>query len=828
MKRLQYNLQSGPQQHTRSFKATVTQEEEGDDELEEYIGFEANEDHNPTGSFTDWAEIASAIQTIPAALASEDGDDDMSIDESLAQALDADGSQDFPGSTSETVSHTGSATIRPTSGRLSSTAATEVREAFKDQFGHGAGVPLRRCPTQDTTEATLLNGFNGKFDFSFARWIHRENISKNGIERLLKHPGIDDLRNMLSWKSAEELRRKMENIPTMADIGPWVSKSITVPSETSATGSATYQIRYRDPMRAVRFFLGHAGFRDDLCYAPYRAWSDKEHTCRRYTDMPSGDWWWNMQETLNQEPETAGATIVPLIVASDKTKLTLQSGDLQAHAVYLSIGNLKAKARHSNERPGSILLALLPCIKEGDAARRSQWFHGCLDTVFDSVKKAAATDQNGVEISCADGWVRNCVPIIAAITTDYEEQVKLTGVVSGRQCTMCTIHPDLREDLEIAVPWRTQEDTKLRIMRQRAHGGVLPRKRRHKPGDNGLPQTTLSSHADGSSESSDSDSELDPDKRVHDINCFAFNHRYMEINQSMMVDILHQLLKGVMMHVFAWTNAFIADQAQNKKGTRMGQGVEAASKGATRHRRKTDKSKVAKGIVEAIVDRRFASIPPYPTLRVFSHMSSVTQWRGAEQKSILRQILPVFVPLLEDIGTEDAKEAIRFLRATVDFITLAMYESHDTETLRYFDLALYRMNQHKEVFRKYRNPKAEEDDRHFNFPKWHALTHYVDMIKLYGCAPNWDTSHPEHKHHTYVKEGFRRTNRRENWEDQLMDHHHRGLNMLAMQDLLEPQKRNTQAECTEEAGEPVLPADPIPVAKFFRLPERHRRRDEDI
>ncbi|THV91127.1 hypothetical protein D6D27_05451 [Aureobasidium pullulans] len=538
---LSSRTESGPQQHTRSFKATVTQEEEGDDELEEYIGFEANEDHNPTGSFTDWAEIVSAIQTIPAALASEDGDDDMSIDESLAQALDADGSQDFPGNTSETVSHTGSATIRPTSGRLSSTAATEVREAFKDQFGHGAGVPLRRCPTQDTTEATLLNGFNGKFDFSFARWIHRENISKNGIERLLKHPGIDDLRNMLSWKSAEELRRKMENIPTMADIGPWVSKSITVPSETSATGSATYQIRYRDPMRAVRFFLGHARFRDDLCYAPYRAWSDKEHTCRRYTDMPSGDWWWNMQETLNQEPETAGATIVPLI-------------------------------------------------------------------------------------------------------------------------------------------------------------------------------TALSSQADESSESSGSDSELDPDKRVHDIKCFAFNHRYMEINQSMMVDILHQLLKGVMMHVFAWTNAFIADQAQNKKGTRMGQGVEAASKGATRHRRKADKSKVAKGIVEAIVDRRFASIPPYPTLRVFSHMSSVTEWTGAEQKSILRQILPVFVPLLEEIGTEDAKEAIRFLRATVDFITLAMYESHDTETLRYFDLALCRMNQHKEVFRKYRNPKAEEDDRHFNFP----------------------------------------------------------------------------------------------------------------
>jgi hypothetical protein len=237
---------------------------------------------------------------------------------------------------------------------------------------------------------------------------------------------------------------------------------------------------------------------------------------------------------------------------------------------------------------------------------------------------------------------------------------------------------------------------------------------------------------------------------------------------------------------------------------------------------------VAKAIVQNVVDRRFASIPPYPTLRVFSKLSAVSQWTGAEQKSILRQILPVFVPLLEEIGTTAAKEAIRFIRATVDFITLAMYESHDDNTLRYFELALYRMNQHKEVFRKYRNPKAEEEARHFNFPKWHALTHYPQMIRLYGCAPNWDTSHPEHKHHTYVKEGFRRTNRKNGWEDQLMDHHHRGLNMLALQDLLAAPKRKSARERLEETEEPVLPAEAVPIAKVFGLPKPHRRRMQDM
>ncbi|CAD0083700.1 unnamed protein product [Aureobasidium vineae] len=109
--------------------------------------------------------------------------------------------------------------------------------------------------------------------------------------------------------------------------------------------------------------------------------------------MPSGDWWWNMQEELNKVEATKGVTIVPLIVASDKTKLTLQSGDLEAHAVYLSVGNLKADTRHSNERPGSILLALLPCIKEGDAEQKSRYFHACLDVVFESVKRLLSSPE---------------------------------------------------------------------------------------------------------------------------------------------------------------------------------------------------------------------------------------------------------------------------------------------------------------------------------------------------------------------------------------------------------------------------------------------------
>lgn len=77
----------------------------------------------------------------------------------------------------------------------------------------------------------------------------------------------------------------------------------------------------------------------------------------------------------------------------------------------------------------------------------------------------------------------------------------------------------------------------------------------------------------------------------------------------------------------------------------------------------------------------------------------------------------MFVLILEEISIKEASDAIKFIRAIVNFIMLTIYHSYDDETLCYFNLALFRMNEYKEVFRRYRNLKSAEEDRHFNFPK---------------------------------------------------------------------------------------------------------------
>ena len=617
------------------------------------------------------------------------------------------------------------------------------------------------------------NGFTSEFDVGFAHWLHKENISSSAVTRLLKDRRMEPLRSLISWKSPQELKSMMKKLGTKTSnaAGRWYKADLELPAPHTPTGKAQYCLRYRKVEDTLRFLLGHAGFARDMIFEPYREWTLEEPRRRIYTDMASAEWWWETQNRIGAE----GATVVPLVIASDKTQVTNHQGDLAAHAVYLTIGNLPGYVRNANNRPGSILLALLPVVKEGDGELRSRVFHECLRILFDPVMIAA--DGEGLDIECADGWTRRCFPVIAAMAIDHEEQVKVTGVKSNQHCTMCKVAPTEREDLEGWAPWRTHKDTQQQHERQRS---------------------SKISKTDGS--------------WVHDVDCFAFGHRYVNIHTTLMVDLLHQLLKGVLMHTVKWVQDLLEDEMPQRKTKRIKSVVESISNRGTKHRNGS------KQIVRDIVDKRFATVPSYSKLRVFRHYSTVTQWTGKEQKSLLRQVVPVFSPLLEEVG---ALHALRFLRAVVDFILLASYRSHDDDTLRFMTLALYRMNQYKEVFRKYRSgrrPSGREEDTeegHFNFPKFHAMVHYTDMIKRLGNAVELESGHFEALHIFLVKHFFKQTNRKPGWEDQIMEHNHRRLNILAQFDIGFAARTMTAAEKREWSEQAVQPTEAVDVHKFF-------------
>ena len=69
--------------------------------------------------------------------------------------------------------------------------------------------------------------------------------------------------------------------------------------------------------------------------------------------------------------------------------------------MYLTVGNLLGLVRNSNKRLGTILLALLLVIKDGDSEQRARLYYECMRRLFNLIIEAS--DGEGLNIACIDG-----------------------------------------------------------------------------------------------------------------------------------------------------------------------------------------------------------------------------------------------------------------------------------------------------------------------------------------------------------------------------------------------------------------------------------------
>ena len=147
--------------------------------------------------------------------------------------------------------------------------------------------------------------------------------------------------------------------------------------------------------------------------------------------MNTGDWWW---DTEDQRP--AGAMIVPVICASDKTHLPDFSGDLLAWPLYHVIRNIPKYIRRTHTKCAWIVVGLIPCTPKG-AKNTDEVWHFVVGTVLSALRNPDITGTD-LKWDCADGFQRRCYPLLAAWVGDYQEQVMVAQVLYS-SCPMCEI-----------------------------------------------------------------------------------------------------------------------------------------------------------------------------------------------------------------------------------------------------------------------------------------------------------------------------------------------------------------------------------------------------
>jgi hypothetical protein len=147
--------------------------------------------------------------------------------------------------------------------------------------------------------------------------------------------------------------------------------------------------------------------------------------------MNTGDWSWDTQDQL-----PTGATIVTVICVSDKTHLTNCSGDQHTWPLNHTIGIIRKDICRTLQKRAYILIWLFPRPPKGAKNIDKAW-HSAVGTVLSQLRHLDITGP-GLKWDCADGFQRQCYPLLAAWIGDYLEQVMVTQVSYG-SCLMCKI-----------------------------------------------------------------------------------------------------------------------------------------------------------------------------------------------------------------------------------------------------------------------------------------------------------------------------------------------------------------------------------------------------
>ena len=136
---------------------------------------------------------------------------------------------------------------------------------------------------------------------------------------------------------------------------------------------------------------------------------------------------------------------------------------------------------------------------------------------------------------------------------------------------------------------------------------------------------------------------------------------------------------------------------------------------------------------------------------------TILSWvTGMEHKNICRILIGLIINLPLPHGQASVR-VVKAARTLLDFLYLAQFPSHTSNTLKCLDDSLARFHHNKSVF------VDLGLRRDFNILKLHSLIHYQTSISLFGTVDNYNTEQSKHLHIDFAKNAYRTTNRRDQY-----------------------------------------------------------------
>lgn len=501
------------------------------------------------------------------------------------------------------------------------------------QAGTSIPKPTGITPTQYTTygkrkdpkKSNIYAPFNSQTDWEMARWAKLNSSSTTAITELLGISGLHEKLG-LSYKNSKDLNKIIDT--QMPTVRPKFKKL------ELELGGHIHVLYYRDIIACVRALYGAPEYTQYLVFLPEQHFEDKAQKSRMYHDMHTGRWWWYTQEEI--EKKSPGATIIPIILSSDKTQIT-NLGQKSAYPVYMTIGNLPKEIRRKPSWNAHVLLAYLPVAKlnhiTNDESRRrmsNNLFHTCMKVITQPLIKPG---EDGMPLQSGDGVYRKTHPIVAAYCADYMEQIVVAGCKNG-ECPIGDIKSqnigDPNHDAQcevkdldiISEALSSFDEFPANFLAVCKEVGIKP-----------IPSA------------------------------FWKDLPYCNIFMSIAPDTLHQLYQGLLKHLIGWIKSAYSAEELDRRCSQLPPNHQVRSfiTGITHLSRLTGRehNDIASFLLGLIIDLPLKKKRRYSTLKL-----------------------------------------VRATRAMLDFLYLAQYPVHTKETLKLLKEALHTFHANKEIFQQ--------------------------------------------------------------------------------------------------------------------------------